>query len=204
MTACNDGLVRLYDIANESPSPIKTFEGHTEKIYNVIFSPVLKNLAASGSDDKTIRVWRTDGDSNPMSVCGGEGVKNSHKQNVRALAFIPEIPFAILSGSWDATIKMWDIRNGNHLWSLTDHCSDVYGITLHPDRPFVFSSCSRDTSIRTFIIDGFIQSLKINFLSTKTFDETQLSLLDTPENTFATKGTFKLCSPKAHELVRKA
>lgn len=99
---------------------------------------------------------------------------------------------------------MWDIRNGNHLWTLNDHCSDVYGITLHPDRPFVLSSCSRDTSIRTFIIDGFIQSLKINFLSTKNFNETQLSLLDTPENTFATKGTFKLCSPKAHELVKKA
>jgi WD40 repeat protein len=91
---------------------------------------------------------------------------------VRALAFIPEIPFALLSGSWDATIKMWDIRNGNHLWTLNDHCSDVYGITLHPDRPFVLSSCSRDTSIRTFIIDGFIQSLKINFLSTKNFNET--------------------------------
>lgn len=99
-----------------------------------------------------------------MQICGGDGVKNSHTGNVRALAFIPDIPFALLSGAWDAKIKMWDIRNGVNLWTLSDHCSDVYGITLHPERPFVFSSCSRDTSIRTFTIDGLIQSLKINFL----------------------------------------
>ena len=99
---------------------------------------------------------------------------------------------------------MWDIRNGNHLWTLTDHCSDVYGITLHPERPFVFSTCSRDTSIRTFQIDGFIQSLKINFLSSLSFDQAQLALLDSPENTFATKGTFKLCSEKARDLITRA
>ena len=204
MTACNDRLVALYDKSTPGLNPVKTFEGHTAKIYNVVYSPILQSIVASGSDDNTIRIWRTDGDCTPMSICGGEGVKNSHTQNVRALAFIPEIPFALLSGSWDATIKMWDIRNGNHLWSLTDHCSDVYGITLHPDRPFVFASCSRDTSIRTFIIDGFIQSLKINFLSTKEFDDAQLALVDNPVNAFATKGTFKLCSPKAHQLVNMA
>ena len=201
VTACNNRLIGLYDMSNQGSNPLKTFEGHTAKIYNVIFSPMLKNVIASGSDDKTIRIWRTDGDCSPMSVCGGDGVKNSHTQNVRALAFVPEIPFAILSGSWDSQIKMWDIRSGNHLWTLTDHCSDVYGITLHPARPFVFSSCSRDTSIRTFMIDGFIQSLKINFLLTKEFSQAQLAMVDTPENAFAQKGTFKLCSETARGLV---
>ena len=151
--------------------PSKTFAGHNSKVYNVIYSPVLPNIVASGSDDRAIMIWRTDGDSSPMARCGGEGVKNSHTQNVRALAFIPDIPFALLSGSWDGSMKMWDIRNGNHLWTMNDHCSDVYGITVHPNRPFVFASCSRDTSIRTFTIDGFIQSLKINFLTSKTFDQ---------------------------------
>ena len=99
---------------------------------------------------------------------------------------------------------MWDIRNGNNLWTINDHCSDVYGISLHPSRPFIFSSCSRDTSIRTFIIDGFIQSLKINFLATQQFEAAQLAMIDTPENTFTTKGTFKLCSERAHELVSQA
>ena len=29
-------------------------------------------------------------------------------------------------------------------------------------------------------------------------------MIDTPENTFTTKGTFKLCSERAHELVSMA
>jgi len=156
VTACEDGLLRVFDFSADSVLAVKTMEGHTQKIYNVVFSPVLPNLVASGSDDRTIRIWRTDEGSTPVAVCGGEGIKNSHTQNVRAICFLPEIPFALLSGSWDATIKMWDIRTGNHMWTLTDHASDVYGITLHPNRPFTFASCSRDTSIRTFIIDGFI------------------------------------------------
>ena len=197
VTACQDGILRMFNFAADHTVPIKTFEGHTLKIFNVIHSTILPTIMASASDDKSICIWRTDGDSTPMSICGGANVKNSHTQNVRALSFVPDIPFALLSGSWDATIKMWDIRNGNHLWTITDHCSDVYGITLHPSRPFVFSSCSRDTSIRTFIIDGFIQSLKINFLTTKDLNESQLKMVDNPENTFASKGTFKLCSPYA-------
>lgn len=156
ITGCQDGLLRLFDFQQDTLSPVKTFEGHTAKIYNAIFSTALSNIVATGSDDRTIRIWRTDGETTPMAVCGGTNVKNSHSMNVRALAFIPDIPFALLSGSWDGSIKMWDIRNGNHLYTLKDHCSDVYGITLHPHRPFLFSSCSRDTSIRTFIIDGFI------------------------------------------------
>ena len=156
---------------------------------------------ASGSDDRSIRIWKTDGEATPMAICGGQGVKNSHSQNVRALVFLPEIPFALLSGSWDSTIKMWDIRTGSNLWTLTDHCSDVYGITLHPERPFVFSSCSRDTSIRTFIIDGFIQSLKVNFLSSPQLNISQLTLLDTPANAFEARGVFKLCSPRAQSLI---
>jgi len=204
ITAGEDGLVRLFNFMDEGLLPKKTFEGHTAKVYNVAYSSVLTNIAASASDDKSIRIWRLDFNPGAMSVCGGEGVKNSHTLNVRALCFVPDIPFALLSGSWDATIKMWDIRSGNHLWTLTDHCSDVYGITLHPERPFVFSSCSRDTSIRTFIFDGFIQTLKINFLTAASLDSSQLALLDTPENAFAAKGVFKLCSPIAHQLVSKA
>ena len=79
VTACEDKILRLFDFSIESNMPVKTFEGHTAKIYNVAYSPVLLNIVATGSDDKTIRVWRTDQSSSAISVCGGEGVKSSHK-----------------------------------------------------------------------------------------------------------------------------
>lgn len=71
ITASEDGLVRLFNFGEETTMPKKTFEGHQAKVYNVIYSPVLPNIVASGSDDKSIRIWRLDQDSAPMAVCGG-------------------------------------------------------------------------------------------------------------------------------------
>ena len=70
--------MRLFDFSYDTLSPVKTFEGHTGKIYNAIFSTALQNIVATGSDDRTIRIWRTVGEATPMAVCGGVNVKNSH------------------------------------------------------------------------------------------------------------------------------
>ena len=203
LTGCKDAKMRLFDTRTASPNPIRVFLGHTDKVYNVLYSPVLGNIAVSGSDDLSIRVWNTDEqDGQATAVCGGQGAKNSHTANVRALAFVPEISYALLSGSWDSTIKMWDIRTGQCMLTLTDHNSDVYGISAHPHRPFVFSSCSRDTSIRMFCIEGLVQSLKMNFLCrVGPIEDPDNKLLDTPENQYASKGTYKLCGTRARELV---
>ena len=50
----------MFDISNVSNNPIKTLEGHKERVYNVIFNQNLPNIIASGSDDKSIRIWDTD------------------------------------------------------------------------------------------------------------------------------------------------
>lgn len=78
VTACEDGYLRVYDTQSGVLHPVKTLEGHTKKIYNVIFSPVLPNVVATGSDDRSIRIWRIDEGSSPVAICGGEGIKNSH------------------------------------------------------------------------------------------------------------------------------
>ena len=52
--------MRLFDTRNASPNPIKVFSGHTDKIYNVLYNPVVGSIAVSGSDDLSIRVWKTD------------------------------------------------------------------------------------------------------------------------------------------------
>jgi WD40 repeat protein len=72
---------------------------------------------------------------------------------VRAITFNPELPWCLVSGAWDATIKLWDIRSGSCIYTIADHNADVYGISFHPERPFVFVSSSRDTSIRFWSID---------------------------------------------------
>jgi WD repeat-containing protein 17 len=126
---CKDGRIRIFDIYHDKPRVI--LEGHTDRIYNVVFNPSLPNLLASGSDDKSIRIWDLDQQDSQaaISVLGGTGA-HSHTQYVRALAFAPDIVWCLLSGSWDSTIKIWDIRTGACMLTLNDHNSDVYAISF--------------------------------------------------------------------------
>jgi len=55
-TGCMDRKVRIFDY--NFPNPLRTFEGHTNKIFNVLWNPTIEGLLASGSDDQTIRLYK--------------------------------------------------------------------------------------------------------------------------------------------------
>lgn len=83
---------------------------------------------------------------------------------MRGLAWNTEIPWLLLSGSWDSTIKAWDVRNSSCIYTLDDHHADVYGITFHPERPFVLVTCSRDTTLRFWQIEEPIFIIMVLFI----------------------------------------
>jgi WD40 repeat protein len=89
------------------------------------------------------------------------------------------------------------------MYTITDHNSDVYGITLHPARPFLFASCSRDTTIRLFSIDGLVSSLKMQLLHDSKIDNSKNQIFDTPQATYDQKGTYKLCAQNSSKLIQR-
>ncbi len=44
---------------------------------------------------------------------------------------------------------------------VSDHYSDVYGLDSHPQRPFVYASSSRDTTLRFWTAHGEADHLKV-------------------------------------------
>ena len=70
----------------------------------------------------------------------------------------------MISGSWDATIRLWDIRSQTCIFVCRDHNADVYGLAAHEDRPFVYVSCSRDTSIRFWSLEEMFQGVFLKIL----------------------------------------
>jgi WD40 repeat protein len=68
----------------------------------VAFSPDGR-LLASGSDDKTIKLWEVASGSLVRTLSG-------HTNDVRSVAFSPDGRL-LASGSDDKTIKLWDISD---------------------------------------------------------------------------------------------
>lgn len=56
-TGCHDGIVRVYDLASPSVTPKMELKGHTARVFNTVWSPLLEDVLCSGSDDKNIIVW---------------------------------------------------------------------------------------------------------------------------------------------------
>ena len=78
--------------------------GHTERVYAVAVSPDGKTLA-TGSFDKTIKLWDA-GSAKEFRTIGGA---NGHTNTITALAFAPKEP-TLATASTDNTVKLWDVK----------------------------------------------------------------------------------------------
>jgi len=156
-TACHDGAIRIFNLGGDD-APIMVLQGHSSRSFNVAWHPILKDVLATSSDDSTICVWNYRLSTSPTVVLRG------HTSNTRAVVWNSEIPWLLLSGAWDSTIRLWDVRSGNCLYVATEHHADIYGLATHFRRPFMYVSCSRDTSLRLWSVEDFVTKLLIRAL----------------------------------------
>jgi len=79
---------------------------------------------AMGSRRGGARVWRDDGKTLDLAW-------HAHTAAVQALAFSPD-EHTVASGSWDGTIKLWNLENGALLW-LGQHTGSIHRLVFTPD-----------------------------------------------------------------------
>ena len=118
--------------------PYTVFEGHTDNIYSVTFSPD-GQIIASASRDNTIRLWNASTGDTIRTLRG-------HRNGVNSVAFSPDGQI-IASGSWDDTIRLWNASTGDTIRTLRGHRDNVYNVVFSPDGQIIASG-SRDDTIR--------------------------------------------------------
>ena len=136
--------------------------GHSAKVYGATFSPLVPGRLLSVSDDATARAWTVREARGGAFVCAEKPVVlRGHTDKVRAHAWHPELRDVCFTGSWDGSIRVWDVVSGACLRVTREHLADVYDIGTHRDRPFRAVTCSRDSTMRFWSTEGMVPSAKL-------------------------------------------
>ncbi|KAH7339310.1 quinon protein alcohol dehydrogenase-like superfamily [Rhizoctonia solani] len=124
--AVGDNLLLLGNLGDEH---LSTFQGHSNTILSIQFSPDGMRIV-SGSRDKTIRIWSTQDKSLVCEPLEG------HVAPVNTVTFSPDGAL-ITSGSADKTIRTWDSRTGRHLSQFNMDYGPIVAIKYTPDGRFI-------------------------------------------------------------------
>ncbi|KAF9151956.1 hypothetical protein BG015_006002 [Linnemannia schmuckeri] len=111
-------------------------KGHQGAVYAVQYSPNGRYLA-TGSFDKTVRIWDGTTNQNELYVLKGHGL------NISDLAWGHDSTL-LLSGAYDKTCKLWDVESGKQLDSFEGE-GFVQCVRFHPqDNHIFFSGTTRN------------------------------------------------------------
>jgi WD40 repeat protein/tetratricopeptide (TPR) repeat protein len=128
---------------------VNRLEGHTDIVWGVTFSPDGQTLA-SGSRDRTVKIWHPDGTL--LQTLKG------HTDAVTSVSFSPDGQ-TLASASLDKTVQIW---NKNPITgefdlkpykTLRGHKDWVYSVNFSPDGELL-ATASKDTTIKLWRKDG--------------------------------------------------
>jgi WD40 repeat protein len=153
VSAGGDGILYLWEKSNDKYQLTK-LNGHTDRVWSVTISKD-GNYAASGSDDKTVRIWNLDSKKEIKCLKG-------HSRWVQALAFNNKGSILASSGG-DGKIILWD-ADGNSVEPMNQylgHDDSVLSLSFSKDDKFLLSA-SRDQSVRIWDVQTKFAARTIN------------------------------------------
>ena len=172
VSGSNDQTVCLWDVASPRASipsqPRKTLVGYANGVLSVAFSPD-GQLLASGGTDQMVRLWDV---ANPAGLVANSEEADANR-NIHTLAghtdWVMSVafgsaaegqPYTLATGSYDQTVRLWDIANPAGLVAkpkestsgqcreiLVGHTQAVESLAFSPDGG-VLASGSNDHTVR--------------------------------------------------------
>jgi len=120
-----------------------TLEGHGNWVTALATSMEAPDMLLSASRDKSLIVWHLTRDDEKFGVAKRR--LKGHSHYVQDVAISSDGQFA-LSGSWDGTLRLWDLNTGVTTRNFYGHTKDVLSVAFSADNRQIVSG-SRDKSI---------------------------------------------------------
>ncbi|CAD8120171.1 unnamed protein product [Paramecium sonneborni] len=170
----NGALLLKCEWKNIKIQELNKLDGHSNWIQSVCFSPD-KTTLASGSGDKSIRLWDVKTGQQKAKIDG-------HSDRVWSVCFSPD-GTTLASGSDDKSIRLWDVKTGQQKAKLDGHSNTVYSVSFSPDNT-TLASGSSDMSVRLWDVKTGQQKAKLDGHS-----NTVYSVSFSPDNTTLASGS---------------
>ncbi|CAG8472898.1 13549_t:CDS:10 [Ambispora leptoticha] len=150
-TCSKDKKIYLCTTESSKNPVIKTFVGHQEEI-NIIKWDAATNYLASGSDDRTAKIWSIKS-TTPLHTLEHEAkvftvkwcpIPSGSKQRILATASFTESV---------ATARLWDAKTGQLLHTFPFNCT-IFSMIFTPDGKYLVVSCIDSTVNILSVKDG--------------------------------------------------
>uniref|UniRef100_A0A915HGQ0 Small ribosomal subunit protein RACK1 n=1 Tax=Romanomermis culicivorax TaxID=13658 RepID=A0A915HGQ0_ROMCU len=122
-----------------------TLKGHSDWVTQIATSPRYPEVILSSSRDKSIILWQLNFDDHAVTGTPKSALKG-HGHFVTDVVMSTDGQFA-LSGSWDKTLRLWDLQQGVTTRRFTSHTKDVLSVAFSADNRQIVSG-SRDKTIK--------------------------------------------------------
>ena len=149
--ACSNNTI-IYVCRVGLEKPVKCFKGHEREV-NVLRWDNSGTYLATGSEDKTAKVWTLRSEECLHSLTG-------HTGSVEVVRWMPSKPkeqkFIFATASQDSTVRLWNAKSGECLQVYNRHTSAVLSICFSPCSGYIASG-SVDRSFKIWgVKDGML------------------------------------------------
>mgnify|MGYP001571878758 CR=1 FL=1 len=137
LTSSDDMTIKMWDWS-KNWAHVMTFEGHSHYVMACVFNPKDSSTFATASLDHSLMVWSI---TSPVRNYVLEG----HEKGVNCVEYNSTggQPY-LVSGSDDATVKIWDYQTKACLQTLTHHSNNVTAVFFHPELPLLLTAGEDD------------------------------------------------------------
>jgi guanine nucleotide-binding protein subunit beta-2-like 1 protein len=125
-------------------------EGHTGWVTQIATTPEAPDVVLSASRDKSVIVWELTREDGRFGFA--RRALKGHSHFVSDVVISSDGQFA-LSGSWDHTLRLWEIDSGRCTRRFVGHSKDVLSVAFSADNRQVVSA-SRDKTIKLWNVLG--------------------------------------------------
>ncbi|KAI9222289.1 WD40-repeat-containing domain protein [Blastocladiella britannica] len=145
---CDDGCIRVYDIADDEFEHHRTFQKQQGRVLCVAWHPT-GDFLVSGSDDSVIRQWTvSNGAPRDRSTLDRVNRKNTLVWAIRVLT-----DGTVVAGTSLGTVEWWDWNTATLIKSVKGHDADVLALDVSRDGTEVYSA-SIDRGVAQYRIAG--------------------------------------------------